>query len=158
MNHQDAIVNKQEEILKKCQELNDKMMPEIKAAQNGDQIDQLSTDLKALHCDLSSAIKGHHQSEMFKISELKDLITDNVKGNQIVTAVRAMLTCQLCGKVPVPGSLVMGKCCGQILGCSECTQRWLLEDESCHLCRKATDNESQVVFLKSCDHILEMLQ
>ena len=128
-----AISNNQTDILKAIKDSDDSQKNTVVNFNNlHESIDTFANEITSGLSQFKNSVQG----DLMAISELKSMVADGFKTDEVVKEARELITCKLCTQVPNPGELLVSGCCGQILGCGPCINRWLTEDANCHLCRK----------------------
>lgn len=122
-----------------------------------DKIDEKILEIQNIIASMEDKVVAFTSGVELKITALGQKIDDKNTSDAIANSVRVSLTCPLCHDIPAPGSMVTINCCNQIIGCGSCAQRWLLESNTCYLCR-SNDSSVQAVVLRGLDNVLEKLR
>jgi len=153
--NQESILKKQEEgVTVICNNIEEEL--ESKVCQKLSSTDEKIQQLK----DMISVQLGQFQNtvkaDLLQILSLRDIMADSIRSDEIVELIRVVLTCQICQRVPNQGNIVLALCCGQLIGCGDCTQKWLMENETCPLCRGICIDK--VVPFRSLDNVFAKLK
>ena len=73
---------------------------------------------------------------MSNIDQMRDQLSDVKEDSNIGQALRQAIKCKICTNIP-PGNIIVGVCCGQVIGCTLCVDEWAKQESSCMLCRQA---------------------
>ena len=114
----------------------------------GDQTDELMGAISQIKVSLANAGR--------KLDNLDERVSDVTNETYVTSALREILRCKVCTQVP-ENTIILAACCGQIVGCGECVQKYIAENECCILCK----NESAIdklVELKGFQMLLDKFQ
>ena len=143
---QEMVDNMEINIKLEVQATKDALKSEIQDANN-----IVSTMLTQMKSSLQLASR-----KLDVLDNLTEKVSDVKEENYVASSLREILKCKVCTQVPF-NTVIIGSCCGQILGCGNCIQKCASENSECILC-KAKDFIQHIIELKGFQPILDKFQ
>lgn len=113
-----------------------------------------------IHFD--EGVQASQSSIQKDLNDIKSLLSNanvgqDVNGQEgIVQALKTVLTCKICQRISKK-EIAFIQCCGQIIGCCECINRWFEEEDTCPLCRNP-EGVNKVIPFRGLDEVIEKIQ
>lgn len=140
------MLEKTDEIDSKCTKIITALM------QTNTLIEDKAVDVES-HFDIE--VRANRNSLQSDINEIKQMLRPVVQRGEISLMLKDVFKCKICHKIPNDG-IAFAQCCGQIVGCTQCLNRWFEDEETCPLCRN-DEGINKVIPFRGFDEVLKKI-